>query len=250
MKETSWGNVAGWYDDVVNDKDSYQQKVILPNLLRILGARPSHDVLDIACGQGFFSHEAAKTGASVTGIDIGEALIEIAKKNAGKEERFEVMSAEDMSGLPEARFDTAFCILAIQNIEGMAKAFKEAARVIKPGGRLILVLNHPAFRIPDKTSWGMDEKAGVQYRRVDSYLSESRKIMDMKPSAPGAETTISFHRPLQAYSKSLANAGFAIARIEEWTSHKESEKGPKKMMEDKARNEIPLFMCLECFKNS
>jgi hypothetical protein len=117
-------------------------------------------------------------------------------------------------------------------------------------------LNHPAFRIPGKTFWENDPKTGTQYRRVEEYLGESRKEMEMHPGLKaeggkkGSEVTVSFHRPLQSYSKSLANAGFAISRIEEWTSHKESERGPRKSAEDKARREIPLFMCLECIKIS
>ena len=70
----------------------------------------------------------------------------------------------------------------------------------------------------------------------------------MHPGQTKRNTTISFHRPIQAYSKSLANAGFAISRIEEWMSHRESERGPRKSAEDHARREIPLFMCLECIK--
>ncbi|MDP1624950.1 MAG: class I SAM-dependent methyltransferase [bacterium] len=246
--KTSWGNVANWYDGVVNDEDSYQNKILLPNILRIVEPAKGKTLLDIACGQGFFSHAMAAKGARVFGIDISPELVEIATKHAGHAEEFHTMSAEDIGKLKTASFDAAFSVLAIQNIEHMAKAFKEASRVLKPGGKLVLVLNHPAFRIPGKSAWGNDDAAGVQYRRVDEYLSESRKDMDMNPANPGKEMTVSFHRPLQAYSKSLANAGFSIARIEEWTSHKESQKGPHKIVEDRARKEIPLFMCLECVK--
>ncbi|MFM2357738.1 MAG: hypothetical protein RJA61_475, partial [Candidatus Parcubacteria bacterium] len=48
------------------------------------------------------------------------------------------------------------------------------------------------------------------------------------------------------YVKNLANAGFAVVRLEEWISHKKSEVGPRQKAEDKARIEFPLFMCLEC----
>jgi hypothetical protein len=60
--------------------------------------------------------------------------------------------------------------------------------------------------------------------------------------------TISFHRPLQYYVKLFAKNGFAITRLEEWISHKKSEKGPRSEAEDKARKEIPMFMCLEVKK--
>jgi ubiquinone/menaquinone biosynthesis C-methylase UbiE len=247
--KTSWGGVADWYDKTINDDDSYQVKVLLPNVIRIVAPKKGDVILDLACGQGFFSHALAAKGARVTGVDIAPELIEIAKKHASHTEEFLVSSADGLDKLRAGTFDAAVCVLAIQNIEKMGQAFKEASRVLKPGGRFVVVLNHPAFRIPGKSSWGFDEKTGVQYRRIDGYIGESRAEIDMHPGAGGKkEVTHSFHRSLQAYSKSLASAGFAIARIEEWLSHKESERGPRKAAEDRARKEIPLFMCLECLK--
>jgi hypothetical protein len=45
--------------------------------------------------------------------------------------------------------------------------------------------------------------------------------------------------------KALSKHRFAITRIEEWISHKESEKGPRKEAEDRARKEFPLFLAIE-----
>lgn len=250
--KTSWGNVAGWYDTVVNDTDSYQANVILPNLVRIVEPAKGQKILDLACGQGFFTHALAAKGPHVTGVDISPELIDIARKHAGHNEEFYVAPSDMLSKFKDKSFDAALCVLAIQNIERMALTFKEVGRLVADKGRFILVLNHPAFRIPGQTSWDFDAKKNAQYRRVDEYLSESRTAIDMNPGAKDPkvkkEMTYSFHRSLQTYSKTLANAGFAIARIEEWVSHKESEKGPRKAAEDKARREIPLFMCLECKK--
>ncbi len=246
--KTSWGNVAGWYDDVVNDPDSYQVQVILPNVVRITAPKKGDKVLDLACGQGFFSHALAAQGAIVTGIDISPELVSLAKKHAGHTEEFFVSSADDLSKFKNKSFDSVVCVLAIQNIERMNEAFREVGRILKDGGKFVLVINHPAFRIPGRTSWGFDEKANVQYRRVDGYMAESRTQIDMHSGKEITEVTYSFHHPLQTYSKMLANSAFVIRRIEEWMSHKESEKGPRKSAEDKARNEIPLFMCLECVK--
>jgi len=248
---TSWGSVANWYDGVVNDNDSYQINVILPNVLRLLAPKKGDRILDLACGQGFFSHALSTSGARVTGVDVSTELINLAKKHAGHNEEFHIASVDDMSKFDNNQFDAAVSILAIQNIEKIGNVFKEVSRLLKKEGKFFIVLNHPAFRVPGKSSWEIDQKTNTQYRRVDEYMSESRKDMDMHPgnkNNTNREITISFHRPLQVYSKSLANAGFAILRIEEWMSHKESEKGPRKAIEDKARREIPLFMCLECIK--
>ena len=182
----------------------------------------------------------------------GERVVGCAVALRSPAERFHFFAApatDFLSG--EKKFDVVISILAIQNIENISKVFKEVSRVLEKNGKFIIVLNHPAFRIPKKSSWNFDETNKVQYRRVDEYLSESRAEIEMNPgreSADEAEKTISFHRPLQTYSKILANSGFAISRIEEWISHKESQIGPRKIFEDRSRHEIPLFMCLECVK--
>jgi hypothetical protein len=126
---------------------------------------------------------------------------------------------------------------------------KEVARVLTPHGRFLMVINHPSFRNPRHTHWGYDEHEKVQYRRVDEYMSESKIKIDMTPgSATNKKFTVSFHRPLQVYVKALGKAGFAVTRLEEWESHRASERGPRKEAEDKSRKEIPLFMCIEAIK--
>lgn len=247
-KATSWGGVAAWYDQLVKDDDSYQARVILPNLLRAMHVKAGARVLDLACGQGFFTRAFHAAGAEVAGVDIGAPLIALAKKSSPKEVRYFVRSADDLGTFQDSYFEKVTIVLAIQNIESPHKVFAECARVLAPGGSLYLVLNHPAFRIPQASSWGYDEVSRVQYRRVDSYLSEKKVTIAMEPSKKNGATTISFHRPLQYYFKTLANSGFAVARLEEWTSHRESEKGPRKAAEDRARKEIPLFMFIEAIK--
>jgi ubiquinone/menaquinone biosynthesis C-methylase UbiE len=247
--KTSWGNVAKWYDKTVSEEESYQNAVIKPNLLRMLALKKGESILDIACGSGFFSREFAKAGAKVTGVDIGPELIKIAKAQDSKSV-YLVNNAEKMEGIKSLSFDAAAIVLALQNIKNLQAAVAEVFRTLKYGGRCLVVLNHPGFRIPGQSSWGFDEKANVQFRRVDAYLSESSKAMDMHPGqeASNKKITYSFHRPLQVYFKAFAKAGFVVSRLEEWVSNKESDKGPRKKAEDTARKEFPLFMCLELRK--
>jgi len=242
---TSWGSSAEWYSSYLEETpDTYQRAVILPNLLRILDIKKGTRVIDIACGQGFFSREFAKAGAVVVGADISPELIAEAKKLSPGISYY-VAPADRLSFAKSASFDAATIVLAIQNIENISGVFAEAARVLVPGGRLVLVMMHPAFRIPERTSWGWDSETEVQYRRVDRYLSGNRSELLVHPGKKDSETTISYHRSLQDFSKALFKAGFAITRLEEWISHKKSEKGPRQAAEDLARKEIPLFLMLE-----
>lgn len=244
-KNTSWDNVAHWYDSLLAGNDTYQARVLLPNILRAIGIKNGERVLDLGCGQGFFAQAFFKEGAYVTGVDLGKDLIAIAKKQSPKEITYIAHSAEDLSMLQDKSFDKVAMMLSLQNIEAPHKVFKECARVLASGGRMFIVLNHPAFRIPKASAWGYDEATKTQYRRIDRYMSEAKIAIEMNPSKPGGPTTTSFHRPLQYYFKLLANNGFAVARLEEWLSHKESEEGPRKAAEDRARREIPLFLMLE-----
>lgn len=253
-RDTSWGGVADWYNKhLENGDDTYHTKVIFPNILRMLGEVEGKRVLDMACGQGVFAEQLRGKGAFVTGVDLGKELIAIAeeKSKTVKEKGthkvvYHVGSADDLFMLKNGSFDIVVCILALQNIEDLAKTISEARRVLTSSGKLFFVLNHPSFRNPKQTYWGYNEADDKQYRRIDEYMSESHVRIDMTPgSAVDKKFTVSFHRPLQMYIKALSKNGLAVTRLEEWVSHRESERGPKKKAEDKSRKEIPLFMCIE-----
>ena len=246
---SSWGKVAGWYDTMLEKNiDTYQMQVILPNLMRVLDLKKGEKVIDIACGQGFFTRACAEAGALPTGADISPELIALAREQSPKEISFYATPATELGFAKDGSYDTALIVLAIQNIEQMDAAFAEAARVLMGEGRMILVINHPAFRVLKHSSWGFDEATQSQYRRVDRYLSGEKVLVDMHPGKKDGEQTVSYHRSLQDISKSLRKNGFAITRLEEWISHRVSEKGPRQNAEDTARKEIPLFMMIEVMK--
>ncbi len=252
--KTSWGNVAGWYNELIEERPgNYQTSVILPNILRILDIRRNETVADLACGQGFFAREFAKSGAKVVAVDVAKELIGIAEKNTPPALKnkitFKVSPADTLAFIASSSIDKAVIILAIQNIENVKEVLAEASRILKPGGRLVIAMNHPAFRIPKNSDWGWDEKTKVQYRRINQYITESKVKIQMHPGDKPDEHTLSFHRPLQFYFKALQKAGLCVSRLEEWTSNKKSEPGPRAEIEDRARKEIPLFLCLEAVKH-
>lgn len=246
--KTSWGNVAEWYQELLQGEGTYQKDVILPNLLRLLDIQDGETVLDLACGPGFFTNEFFKKGAKVIGVDVSPELISIAKKSSSKDIDYEVASADRAAMIKNDSVDKTTIVLAIQNIENAAAVFQECRRILKPGGSLLLVLNHPAFRIPKASEWGWDEQKKVQYRRIDRYLSELKSKIQMHPGDNPNEYTVSFHRPLQFYFKALQKSGFCVARLEEWSSNKKSEPGPRAAAENRARAETPLFLFLEARK--
>ncbi len=239
----SWGSVAEWYERHLDEPGTYHKEVLLPNLLRLVAPKRGDEVLDLASGTGYFSSAFAAEGAMVTGIDVSEELIAIARKRSPSVS-YHVASAEHVEIVSDRSKNKATIVLAIQNIAHAPKVFSEAARTLREGGTLHIVMNHPAFRIPKRSFWGYDDKKRLQWRRLDGYLSESASEIEMHPGIPGSPLTISYHRPLQYYFKALQKAGFLVERLEEWTSHKASDSGPRANAENDARKEFPLFLYL------
>lgn len=250
---TDWNQVADWYDTIVGDQGSeYHQHVVLPGLLRMLKPTPGMRILDIACGQGVLCRQLQEKGAIVTGLDAAPRLLEAARKRSHPDIRYVAGDARDLAatpGLEAASFDAATIVLAVQNISPLKGVFDSAAWALKPGGRLLLVMMHPAFRSPKATSWGWEGNQ-TQYRRVDRYLMPRKEPIVSHPGKKDGKYTWTFHWPLQSYVKSMAAAGFLIDGLEEWAGHKVSEPGPRAKAENNARAEIPLFMAIRAVKSS
>lgn len=243
---TSWGHEAQWYHaHLSTDADTFHAKVVLPNLLRLLNIQPNEHLLDIACGTGFFSRAFFVNGAKVTGIDIAPELIAIAKKESSPKINYLVASADNLKEVKNGTIDIAVIIFALQNIKDVSATLAEIARVLKPNGRVAIVLNHPAFRIPRASSSEWDEDTHTQYRRVDRYLSEITVPIDMHPGQKKKSDTVSFHRSLQYFFKTFRANGFAVTQLEEWISHRKNTPGPRYAALEQARKEFPLFLFLE-----
>ncbi len=242
--DTSWNKVAGWYDKLVGERGSdYHENVILPGARKMIAPGQGEKILDLGCGQGIFCRELARAGAAVTGIDASERLIKAARERSSGNIRYQVADAASLP-FDDGSFDAASCIMALQNMEPLGKVIGEAARVLRPGGRLLLVLSHPCFRIPRQSGWGIDEQRKLQYRRIDSYLTPQKIPIKMHPGAAPSLLTWTFHRPLEAYFRSLSGHGLAVTGLEEWVSHRESKPGTSSRMENRARGEIPMFLSL------
>jgi ubiquinone/menaquinone biosynthesis C-methylase UbiE len=249
-KSTSWGKVAEWYDDLLEgESDSYQEQVLTPNVVRMLAIQKGELVLDLACGQGFFSRKFRDLGAMVTGVDIARELIDYACKNSPDDIHYFVSPAHDLSFLSSASMDAITIILAAQNIENISEVATECARVLKPEGRIIMVLNHPSFRIPKSSDWDYDSLKNIEYRKMSKYMSDGKIEIDMHPGGRRREYTISFHRPVQSFFKMFYKNNLCVTRFEEWISHRNSTSGPRAEAENKARKEFPLFLAMEIKKH-
>ncbi len=248
-KDTNWDNVAGWYDRHVSESSDHHRDIIIPGTLRLLEPKAGEKILDLGCGQGELCRELAEKGAQVVGIDSSKKLIDIAKKRSARFNiHYLVSDAGKMEGIQDDTFDAACSVLAIQNMENLEAVAKETARVVKRGGRLVWILNHPCFRIPRQSGWGFDEKRKLQYRRIDRYMTELKIPIQMHPGTAPNVHTWTFHRPLSVYFDKLNSHGFNVTKLEEWVSHRKSKPGAKARAENAAREEIPLFLAIGAIK--
>lgn len=236
---TSWETSSSWYDKIVGEKGHYyHQHVIIPGALKLLQMKPGSRLLDLACGQGVLARNLP-SGVEYVGVDASPSLIQEAKKKSGH--RFIVGDASQP--LNEGKFSHASIILALQNIEDGKAVLNNASASLEPGGKCLVVLNHPCFRIPRQSSWGVDDAKKLQYRRIDRYLTPLKIPIQTHPGKQESEETWTFHHPLSTYAKWMAESGLAIETIEEWVSDKKST-GANARMENRSREEFPLFLAI------
>ncbi|MCB1068260.1 MAG: methyltransferase domain-containing protein [Simkania sp.] len=246
--DTSWKQVGKWYDQIVSDEGHYyHQEVIFPKLQTWLKLHKDDAILDMGCGQGVLARQLKK-GIVYYGLDLAPSLIEQAQKRS-KEHQFFVRDVTKPLDLDRTNFSYALFILSLQNMKDPGQAITQATAHLKKGGKLILVLNHPCFRIPRQSHWEIDPEKKLQSRKVDRYMSPMEIPITMHPGEKKEEVrTYSYHFPLSDLCHFLTEAGLAITRLDEWCSNKEST-GKWAKMENRARKEFPLFLALEATKS-
>lgn len=248
---TSWEPASQWYKSIVGDEGHYyHQRIVLPGVLRLLNFSPKTPsaLLDLACGSGVLARHVPDK-IEYVGVDLSSSLIKEAKK-LDRNPLHTYFVSDVMKSLPidSKLFTHATIILALQNIQSPLNVFQNASKFLGSRGKLVIVLNHPCFRIPRQSSWAVDDHKKIQYRRIDRYLSPLEIPIQAHPSkGEKSPALLSYHYPLSSYFQWLNEAGFAVNTLEEWCSDKVST-GAHAKMENRSREEIPLFMALTAHK--
>ena len=112
-----------------------------PSMRRLLDALPVGDVLDAACGTGRWASHLAARGHNVTGVDQSPAMLEHARTKL-PHARF-LLGQLTRLPLPDAAVDAAVCALALVHVADLDAAISELARVVRPGGRVVVSDVHP-----------------------------------------------------------------------------------------------------------
>jgi len=142
-----WSEVGKYYggSDFLNfgywTEETRDQKEACNNLMeQLLSFFPNREgnILDVACGKGQTTAYLSKyySAEKITGINISEYQLEFARKNA-PDSIFEIMSATQLE-FEDNSVDNIICVEAAFHFFTRADFFREAMRVLKPGGRLVL----------------------------------------------------------------------------------------------------------------
>lgn len=108
-------------------------------------------VLDVACGTGDFSIEALRHGVrQVVGVDISENMLAVAREKArdkGLEEQLEFLYGDsEQLTFPDENFDAVTVAFGVRNFEHLERGLREMCRVLRPGGRVVIL----EFSTPDR----------------------------------------------------------------------------------------------------
>jgi ubiquinone/menaquinone biosynthesis C-methylase UbiE len=250
--EKGWDGVAGWYDKLVGaDGSDYHRHVILPAAMDLLAVREGDSVLDVCCGQGVLVRHLLAAGVGrVLGVDASGKLIGAARQRYGTEKKAAFLRADACApgGWADGSFDLAACVMAVHDVPDADALMRNIAAALKPGGRAVIVMMHPCFRIPKESHWGWDADQKFQYRRLDRYGKALEIGIQTRPGLGTDESTVFYHRPLAEIITGMGKAGLGVTRCSELFSHRRSQVGPFSKAEHRAAEEFPLFLGLAAKK--
>ncbi len=192
-----WSDHTEWWLAEIDDDPIYQSDVV-PLLERLLVDVPGR-LLDLGCGEG---QVMALYPGRVVGCDISPALLRLAARR-GPVVRTDL---PHLSWLRPGSVDGAYLVLVLEHLAGL-EVFETVARVVRPGGTLALVMNHPAF-----TAVGsgpiVDTTDGEFLWRWGDYFQAGSTLM------PAGESDVLFHhRPLATILNEAATAGWNLVEL-------------------------------------
>lgn len=108
-------------------------------IIRQAGSLAGKSVLDVGCGGGILAESMAQAGAQVTGIDLAQQSLTVAKLHgleSGVAVDYQAISAEDMAAQRPAQFDIVTCMEMLEHVPDPGSVVRACASLVKPGGHV------------------------------------------------------------------------------------------------------------------
>ncbi len=213
-RSSRWdANASYWVQIIREHRDKYRNELTDPAMLRAIGDVAGLDVLDAGCGEGYLSRILAGQGATVTGIDSSEKLIEAARQQnpaASQAVSFDVGSVNNLPYRDRA-FDLIVCNHVLNDLREPSNAIAEFGRVTRLGGRLVILMLHPCFY--NKHVERHHETNGLLAASYFDLRGIEQKFEVDGISSPVANAA--WFRPLEYYTGKLRDSGFVILDLTE-----------------------------------
>lgn len=210
----SWNDAA---DDWVAhaDENDYRLLFLMPRTLALLGDVRGRRVLDLGCGEGGYARELARRGATVVAVDGSERLVAVARRRAeaaGWAIEHHCRNANALDVLADASFDLVLASMSLMDVEDYPGSVREAHRVLRPGGELVMTLTHPCFT-PHGAHWLRDPSGVATGYVVDRYFD--RRALPERMTARFRVPVLRRHQPLEDFIAAPLAAGFALVELQE-----------------------------------
>ncbi len=197
-----WDPIAPWWRREVADDPVYTDQ-ILPMLESLLPA-PEGVVVDLGCGEGQGMRRVVERGGHPVGCDLSRALLGVAR-TAGPVVRCRL---PDLGWLRDGVVDVAYSVYVLDLLGDAAGFFADTARVVRPGGALVVIINHPAYT-PHAAGPIIDVDGEVLWR-WGAYLQSGTSL---QPA--GGDTVIFHHRSMSSLLTTAAAAGWSLVEMRE-----------------------------------
>lgn len=205
--DNGWETSAqAWITDM--DKGAVARTHLLdPVMLNLCEASSRIRTLDVGCGEGRFCRMLRERGAEIVGIDPTEALLRAAQERDPQGD-YRLSYAENLP-FENASFDLVISYLTLIDIEDFRGAISEMARVLRPGGKLV-VANLTSMTTATPHLWWRDEKGEKLFWTLDNYAQERPEWVEWR-----GIRIINWHRPLSAYMQAFLSHGFILEYYDE-----------------------------------
>jgi 2-polyprenyl-3-methyl-5-hydroxy-6-metoxy-1,4-benzoquinol methylase len=240
----AWDAAApAWDDFVETGLDYWRTEVHGPALLAACEDIRSLRVLDLGCGQGWFTRQLAMHGAGVIGVDFSTEQIANALRHEAAHPlgiQYRLLDAMQIGAhWPPDSFDLITACMALHDSPHTASILSACRQVLAPEGRVAFSIVHPVTAGPH-TDWERSDDGGKGARRVDRYFEIGPYILNWTMARLTTHwSTPHWHRTLSDWSALISEAGFIIVRLDE----------PRPTPEQTARNpalapamRVPFFL--------
>lgn len=184
-------------------------------VLEFLAPLAGMRILDAGCGDGVYSVAAAARGARVTGVDLAEDMLALARERSAAQgvkvdwRRGDVLSLP----FPDASFDLAIAVTLLCLVADPRRAVRELARVLVPGGRLVIGDLHR------RSLWAAKRRvrgwSGDTFWRGAHFwsVSELQRLLADSNLRPGRSRGVAYYPPLGSLARLLAPVDPVLARL-------------------------------------